>query len=62
MCTNLRKGKKKYYSKLNPASIDDKQNITPKPLFSHKILWNENITLIHNDVIINEANIHKQFL
>ena len=57
VCTTLlRKAKREYYSKLNPALIADNKKIwkTVKPLFSEKYLSKEAITIIENNEIITD--------
>ena len=64
-CTSLcRKSKKKYYSNLNPSCVSSNKKFwkSVKPLFSEKVFTGESITLIENDIIIdNEKKIADTF-
>ena len=52
----LRKTKKSYFSNLRPGDICDNKKFwkTVKPLFTEKAVSTDSITLIENDVIIND--------
>ena len=57
ICTNLlRKAKFDYYSNLNPSNVSDNKKFwnTVKPLFSEKVMSNENITLVENNNIYGD--------
>ena len=59
LCTKLiRNAKKVFYSKLSPSSISDNKTFwkVMKPLFSDKVLSDENITLVDNNVITQKAS------
>ena len=52
----LRKAKKHFYGNLNPAIICDNKKFwkTVKPLFSEKVTTSQNITLIENNIIVDD--------
>ena len=52
----LKKAKKAHYKNLNPASICDNKSFwrTVKPLFSENAASTDNITLVENEVIVND--------
>ena len=52
----LRKAKKHFYGNLNPSIICDNKEFwnTVKPLFSEKVTTSQNITLVENNVIVDD--------
>ena len=52
----VKKGEKAHYKNLNPASICDNKSFwrTVKPLFSENAASTDNITLVENEVIVND--------